>query len=48
MKAIIIGATGLAGDLILKEIDALGTTIRQAGSQKEQQRIDRDMPIAFS
>ena len=95
MKAIIIGATGLVGNLILNEIlndkdysevrifvrkstgivnpklkeivspmkdidslsseiqgdvlfNALGTTIRQAGSQKEQQRIDRDMPIAFA
>jgi uncharacterized protein YbjT (DUF2867 family) len=95
MKAIIIGATGLVGNLILteilnddefsevrifvrkpcgiinpklkefvntmKEIDALGseikgdvlfnamgTTIKQAGSQKEQQRIDRDLPVMFS
>jgi uncharacterized protein YbjT (DUF2867 family) len=95
MKAIIIGATGLVGNLILKEIlndkdfsevrifvrrptgltnpklkefvnpmkdidnlsseiqgdvlfNALGTTIKQAGSQEEQQRIDRDLPIAFA
>jgi len=95
MKAIIIGATGLVGNLILKEIlndndysevrifvrkptrisnpklkeivspmedivslsseikgdvlfNALGTTIKKAGSQKEQQRIDRDLPIAFA
>jgi uncharacterized protein YbjT (DUF2867 family) len=95
MKAIIIGATGLVGNLILKEImddsdfsevrifvrkstgiinsklkefvnpmkdiaslsseiqgdiifNALGTTIKQAGSQAEQQRIDRDLPIAFA
>ena len=95
MKAIVIGATGLVGNLILKELlndndfseitvfvrkptglanpklkeivspmkdidalssevkgdilfNALGTTIRQAGSQKEQQRIDRDLPIAFA
>jgi uncharacterized protein YbjT (DUF2867 family) len=95
MKAIIIGATGLVGNLILKEVmddpdfsevrifvrkptgivnprvrefvsplqdieslkpkivgdvlfNALGTTIKQAGSQKEQQRIDRDLPIAFA
>jgi uncharacterized protein YbjT (DUF2867 family) len=95
MRAIIIGATGLVGNLILnevlndkdfsevrifvrtptgivnpklkefvssmKEIDtlrseiqgdvlfnALGTTIKQAGSQKEQQRIDRDLPVAFA
>jgi uncharacterized protein YbjT (DUF2867 family) len=95
MKAIIIGATGLVGNLILDEIlnddkfsevrifvrkatwianpklkefvntmkdieslsseikgdvlfNALGTTIKQAGSQKEQQRIDRDLPIMFA
>jgi uncharacterized protein YbjT (DUF2867 family) len=95
MRAIIIGATGLVGNLILKEIlndkdfsearifvrrptgiinsklkefvnpmkdiaslsseiqgdvifNALGTTIKQAGSQEEQQRIDRDLPIAFA
>lgn len=95
MKAIVIGATGLVGNLILKEVltdnnfsevrifvrkstgitdpklkeiispmkdinalsgeiqgdvlfNALGTTIKQAGSQEEQQRIDRDMPIAFA
>jgi uncharacterized protein YbjT (DUF2867 family) len=95
MRAIILGATGLVGNLILnevlndkdfsevrifvrtptgivnpklkefvssmKEIDtlrseiqgdvlfnALGTTIKQAGSQKEQQRIDRDLPVAFA
>jgi uncharacterized protein YbjT (DUF2867 family) len=95
MKAIIIGATGLVGNLILKEVladsdfsevrifvrkatgvvnpklkeivspmkdivslsqeiqgdvlfNAIGTTIKQAGSQKEQQRIDRDLPVAFA
>jgi uncharacterized protein YbjT (DUF2867 family) len=95
MKAIIIGATGLVGNLILHKIlddsdfsevkifvrkptgiinpklkeiispmtdigslsaeikgdilfNALGTTIKQAGSQKEQQRIDRDLPIEFA
>jgi len=95
MRAIVVGATGLVGNLILKEVlddkyftevrifvrkptgidnaklkefvnpmkdieslaseikgdvlfNALGTTIKQAGSQKEQQRIDRDMPIAFA
>jgi uncharacterized protein YbjT (DUF2867 family) len=95
MKAILIGATGLVGNLILNEIlndekfseirifvrkptgivnpklkefvtpmkdieglsseikgdvlfNALGTTIKQAGSQKEQQRIDRDLPIIFA
>src|SRR5450759_4399143 len=91
MKAIIIGATGLVGNLILQEVlndsvfsevrifvrkstgiinpklkefvtpmkdinplsseiqgdvlfNALGTTIKQAGSKEEQQRIDRDLP----
>lgn len=95
MKAIVIGATGLVGNLILKEIlndndfselrifvrkptgiinpklkeiigpmkdiivlsseiqgdvlfNALGTTIKKAGSQVEQQRIDRDLPTAFA
>jgi uncharacterized protein YbjT (DUF2867 family) len=95
MKAIILGATGLVGNLILKEVlndnnfsevlifvrkptgisnpklkeivtpmtdinvlsssikgdvlfNALGTTIKQAGSKEEQQRIDRDLPIAFA
>jgi uncharacterized protein YbjT (DUF2867 family) len=95
MKAIIIGATGLVGNLILKEVlndddfsevrifvrkstgilnpklkeiinplkdivalsseiqgdvlfNALGTTIKQAGSQAEQQRIDRDLPVSFA
>ena len=95
MRAIVIGATGLVGSLILKEIlndsdftevrifvrspsgivntklreivspmkdidtlrseiqgdvlfNALGTTIKKAGSQSEQQRIDRDLPIGFA
>jgi len=95
MKAIIIGATGLVGNLILKEVlddtefsevrifvrkstgtvnsklkeivspmidiislsseiqgdvlfNAMGTTIKKAGSKEEQQRIDRDLPIAFA
>lgn len=95
MKAIIIGATGLVGNLILNELlkdnvfsevrifvrkttgivnpklkeiispmkdldavgpeikgdvlfNAIGTTIKQAGSKEEQQRIDRDMPITFA
>jgi uncharacterized protein YbjT (DUF2867 family) len=95
MKAIIIGASGLTGNLILREVlnddaftevrifvrrptgiispkliefvdpmkelshlapevqgdilfNALGTTIKQAGSRKEQQRIDRDLPVAFA
>jgi uncharacterized protein YbjT (DUF2867 family) len=95
MKAIILGATGLVGNLILKRVladndfsevrifvrrptgiinsrlkeivnplkdiaelsseiqgdvlfNALGTTIKSAGSQKEQQRIDRDLPVNFA
>ena len=95
MKAIVIGATGLVGNLILKEVlndnnfsevtifvrkptgiinpklkeivgpmkdigalssdiqgdvlfNALGTTIKQAGSKEEQQRIDRDLPVSFA
>jgi uncharacterized protein YbjT (DUF2867 family) len=95
MKAIVIGATGLVGSHILKELlkddsfsyvtifvrnptgivnpklkeivspmrdidslrsdiqgdvlfNALGTTIKKAGSQAEQQRIDRDLPINFA
>lgn len=95
MRAIIIGATGLVGNLILKEVlndndfsevrifvrkpagiispklkefvspmtdidsfsseingdvlfNAIGTTIKKAGSQAEQQRIDRDLPVSFA
>ena len=95
MKAIIIGATGLVGNLILKEVlndndfsqvrifvrrptgiinpklkeivspmkdigalsseiqgdilfNALGTTIKNAGSKAEQQRVDRDLPVNFA
>jgi uncharacterized protein YbjT (DUF2867 family) len=95
MKAIIIGATGLVGNLILNEVlndndfsevrifvreptgiinpklkeivstmkdiyvlnpeikgdvlfNALGTTIKKAGSQQEQQRVDRDLPVSFA
>ena len=33
------------GDVLF---NALGTTIKKAGSQKEQQRIDRDLPILFA
>jgi len=95
MKAIVIGATGLVGNLILKEVlndkdfsevrifvrrptgiinpklkeivspmkdigalsseiqgdilfNALGTTIKNAGSKVEQQRVDRDLPVNFA
>jgi uncharacterized protein YbjT (DUF2867 family) len=95
MKAIVIGGTGLVGNLILNELlndndfsevrifvrkptgiintklketisplkditslsseiqgdvlfNSIGTTIKQAGSKEEQQRIDRDLPIIFA
>ena len=95
MKGIVIGATGLVGNFILRELlndndfsevrifvrkptgitdpklkeivsqmkdidslsseiqgdvlfNALGTTIKQAGSKEEQQRIDRDLPVNFA
>lgn len=95
MKALLIGATGLVGNLILREIldnnhftevrvfvrkptgmtnpkmveivnpmtdidglakdirgdvlfNAMGTTLKKAGSKTEQQRIDRDLPVAFA
>lgn len=95
MKAIVIGATGLVGNLILNEVlndkdfsevrifvrrptgiinpklkeivspmkdigalsseiqgdilfNALGTTIKNAGSKAEQQRVDRDLPVNFA
>lgn len=35
----------IQGDVLF---NALGTTIKQAGSQEEQRRIDRDLPIAFA
>ena len=35
----------IKGDVLF---NALGTTIKQAGSKEEQQRIDRDLPIGFA
>ena len=35
----------ITGDVLF---NAMGTTIRKAGSKKEQQRIDRDIPVAFA
>jgi uncharacterized protein YbjT (DUF2867 family) len=35
----------ITGDVLF---NALGTTIKTAGSQKEQQRIDRDLPVSFA
>ena len=34
----------ITGDVLF---NALGTTIKTAGSQKEQQRVDRDLPVSF-
>lgn len=95
MKAIVIGATGLTGGKLVRELlednrfeevivfqrresemkhpklkifvlnnmnpfeireeikgdllfNAMGTTLKKAGSKKEQQRIDRDIPVAFA
>jgi hypothetical protein len=45
MKDIASLSSEIQGDVIF---NALGTTIKQAGSQEEQQRIDRDLPIAFA
>ena len=38
-------ASEIKGDFLF---NAIGTTIKQAGSKAEQQRIDRDLPIAFA
>lgn len=35
----------IIGDVLF---NAMGTTIKKAGSKEEQQRIDRDIPIAFA
>ena len=35
----------VTGDVLF---NAMGTTIKKAGSKKEQQRIDRDIPVAFA
>jgi uncharacterized protein YbjT (DUF2867 family) len=35
----------IKGDVLF---NALGTTIKQAGSKEEQQRVDRDLPVAFA
>jgi len=45
MKDIVPLSSEIQGDVLF---NALGTTIKQAGSKEEQQRIDRDLPIAFA
>mgnify|MGYP001791603315 CR=1 FL=1 len=45
MEDIIPLSSEIQGDVLF---NALGTTIKKAGSQKEQQRIDRDLPITFA
>ena len=45
MKDIFSLSSEIQGDVLF---NALGTTIKQAGSKEEQQRIDRDLPIAFA
>jgi len=45
MTDINILSSEIQGDVLF---NALGTTIKKAGSQEEQQRIDRDLPIAFA
>jgi len=45
MKDITVLSSDIQGDILF---NAMGTTIKQAGSKEEQQRIDRDLPIAFA
>ena len=45
MKDIDPLSSEIQGDVLF---NAMGTTIKQAGSREEQQRIDRDLPIAFA
>ncbi len=45
MKDIQSLSSEIQGDVLF---NAIGTTIKQAGSQEEQQRIDRDLPVAFA
>lgn len=45
MKDIDAVGPEIKGDVLF---NAIGTTIKQAGSKEEQQRIDRDMPITFA
>ena len=45
MKDISALSSEIQGDVLF---NALGTTIKKAGSKEEQQRIDRDLPVAFA
>ncbi len=45
MKEIEALSPEVKGDVLF---NAIGTTIKQAGSKEEQQRIDRDMPVTFA
>ena len=45
MKDIEELSSEIKGDVLF---NALGTTIKQAGSHEEQQRIDRDLPVSFA
>lgn len=45
MKDIEALSPEVKGDVLF---NAIGTTIKQAGSKEEQQRIDRDLPISFA
>ena len=45
MKDIDVLNAEIQGDVLF---NAVGTTIKKAGSQEEQQRIDRDLPVAFA
>ena len=45
MKDIDALGAEVKGDVLF---NAIGTTIKQAGSKREQQRIDRDLPMAFA
>jgi len=45
MKDIDALVSEVKGDVLF---NAIGTTIKQAGSKEEQQRIDRDLPVSFA
>ena len=45
MKDIIPLSSEIKGDVLF---NALGTTIKNAGSKEEQRRIDRDLPVSFA
>jgi hypothetical protein len=45
MEDVLSLSSEIQGDVLF---NALGTTLKQAGSKEEQQRIDRDLPINFA